>query len=279
MKKLAERAFLILKFQALTRILFARKIIHERLRPHRHKDALMVNIGGGLFFRPYWKILDYVSPYYSFPRYYIDFDVDLMTSARFPFADGTVDCFYSAHTLEHVPQEYCGNLIAEIHRCLRPGGVVRLNMPDYDKIRNAAAMRDGLYFRTTQTDGLSFEQAVVEQIASSMLSVTSSDQIRSDYETMSPEMFADHYCGRASRELQKQRGGDHINWFNFDKLGRLLKEAGFSEVYRSEPQGSRFAELRGEGGWLAHFRFFEINRMLGFDTTWPEKSLYVEAVK
>jgi hypothetical protein len=79
--------------------------------------------------------------------------------------------------------------------------------------------------------------------------------------------------------VQKDKAGYHINWFNYAKLERMLRQAGFGTVYRSAPQQSRFAELRGMGGWLATGDVLEITRMLGLDTTHPGISLYVEAVK
>jgi SAM-dependent methyltransferase len=279
MMPFAERLFLIAKFQVLTRVLLARKRILARLFPARENARLMVNIGGGLFFRPYWKVLDHVSPYYPFQRAYIDYDVDLMTGAPFPFADNSIDFFYSAHTLEHIPQENCPALLREIYRALKPGGAVRLNMPDYDRMRRAAAAGNHGYFIAAMGRNLTIEQAVVEQIATDMLDCATAEEIARDYAALSPEDFADRYTSRASRDVQKRKGGYHINWFNYDKLARLLREAGFSDVVRSEPQGSRFSELRGEGGYLTTGDAFELKRMLGLDTTYPDKSLYVEAVK
>jgi hypothetical protein len=41
----------------------------------------------------------------------------------------------------------------------------------------------------------------------------------------------------------------------------------------------KFAELSGKGGWLTIGNLFKIKRMLGLDTSLPNRSLYVEATK
>ena len=273
-----ERLKLVLKFKVLTTALYARKCLYAFLAG-RPGDGLMVNVGGGLFFRPHWQVLDHVSAYYPFARRFIDFDADLCSGTPFPFADGSVAFFYSAHTLEHIPQEHCPHVLAEMHRCLKPGGAVRLNMPDYDRMRRAVAQGEHDYFPGQTAKGLSLAEAVVEQIATERIGKVAPDVIRRDYHDLDAAAFAERYTGAASREVQKEMGGYHINWFNETKLAAMLRQAGFGEVYRSAPQESRFAELRGKGGVLAIGDVFEVQRMIGLDTTYPDKSLYMEAVK
>jgi SAM-dependent methyltransferase len=273
-----ERVKLVLKFKVLTAALYARKRLYALLAG-RPRDGLMVNVGGGLFFRPHWQVLDHVSAYYPFARRFIDHDADLCSDDPFPFADGAVAFFYSAHTLEHIPQEHCPHVLAEMHRCLKPGGAVRLNMPDYDRMREAVARGEGDYFPCKIAKDLSFEEAVVEQIATERIGKVAPDVIRRDYHSLDAAAFAEHYTGAASRAVQKEMGGYHINWFNEAKLAAMLRQAGFGEVYRSAPQESRFAELRGKGGMLAIGDVLEIQRMIGLDCTYPDKSLYMEAVK
>ncbi|MEO8114129.1 MAG: methyltransferase domain-containing protein [Phenylobacterium sp.] len=58
-------------------------------------------------------------------------DVMLMDAARpFPFADGTFDCIYTEHMIEHVSYEEGALMLRECHRVLRPGGVIRIVTPD-----------------------------------------------------------------------------------------------------------------------------------------------------
>lgn len=276
MKRVLERLYLIIRFKIVTRVLLWRKQIYSGLSGNR---PLMVNIGAGLFFRPHWQVMDHVSPFYPFSRQYINHDIDLFTDTPFPFEDGSVDFYYSAHTLEHIPQEFCGNLLSEVFRTLKPGGAVRLCMPDYDRIRAAADSGDEIYFKSQMARGMTMQQAVIEQIATECLDHEDPDAIAQDYDALGAEEFADKYCGLASREVQKEKAGYHINWFSYPKLATMLENAGFESVYRSGAQGSKFPELRGEGGMLASGNLFGTKRMLGIDTTHPEISLFVEAVK
>lgn len=47
-----------------------------------------------------------------------------------PFPDGSVDAVYSEHLFEHLPLEAARRLMAASVRVLRPGGVVRVAVPD-----------------------------------------------------------------------------------------------------------------------------------------------------
>jgi len=63
---------------------------------------------------------------------------------RLPFADGSAGVLYSSHFLEHVPTDRLPGLLAECHRILRPGGWLRLCLPDLAAhCRAYLEMRDG----------------------------------------------------------------------------------------------------------------------------------------
>lgn len=52
---------------------------------------------------------------------------------RLPISDGTVDVLYSSHMLEHLDPEEASVFLNEARRVLRPGGVIRLVVPDIQK--------------------------------------------------------------------------------------------------------------------------------------------------
>ena len=48
----------------------------------------------------------------------------------FPWPDGSAGAIYSSHTLEHLTREQGRRFLHECHRVLRPGGVIRIAVPD-----------------------------------------------------------------------------------------------------------------------------------------------------
>jgi len=54
-----------------------------------------------------------------------------------PFASASCTAVYAAHVLEHLVPAEARRLVAEIHRVLAPGGVVRLVVPDLEGIARA----------------------------------------------------------------------------------------------------------------------------------------------
>lgn len=53
---------------------------------------------------------------------------------RFPFAGETFDCIYSSHMLEHLSPRDASRMLCECRRVLKPGGVLRIAVPDLDRI-------------------------------------------------------------------------------------------------------------------------------------------------
>ena len=90
---------------------------------------ILVNIGCGAVFHPDWINLD-SAPVAPAVR---------ACDARggLPFADASVDVVYHAHMLEHLEAEDARKFLAECHRVLRPGGVVRVVVPDLEGIAQA----------------------------------------------------------------------------------------------------------------------------------------------
>lgn len=50
------------------------------------------------------------------------------------FRKDSVDLIYTSHCLEHVPHAKIDKVIKEWNRILKPGGKVRISVPDFDKI-------------------------------------------------------------------------------------------------------------------------------------------------
>lgn len=50
--------------------------------------------------------------------------------SHLPLPDGSVEVFYTCHTLEHMDQEDARNFLKEALRVLEPGGIIRIVVPD-----------------------------------------------------------------------------------------------------------------------------------------------------
>jgi predicted SAM-dependent methyltransferase len=61
-------------------------------------------------------------------------DVVADITARWPFEDASADFIYSEHVLEHFDIATARGIFSEIFRVLKPGGVVRIAMPDLDNL-------------------------------------------------------------------------------------------------------------------------------------------------
>ena len=51
-----------------------------------------------------------------------------------PFADGELDEIYAGHLIEHMGREVAGEFLRECYRCLKPGGILTVVVPDTREI-------------------------------------------------------------------------------------------------------------------------------------------------
>lgn len=86
----------------------------------------LLNFGCGGTFHPDWINLD-TSP--AAPEV-IAYDL----GRRFPFPDESFDAVYGSHVLEHFEPDIAKNLLNDCLRILKPGGVIRMVVPDLESI-------------------------------------------------------------------------------------------------------------------------------------------------
>ena len=228
------------------------------------KDYVMINIGGGKFKRKHWRVLDMASEHYNWKNEEFDYVIDLTKNVPFPFKDNSIKIFYSSHTFEHIPQEHCQHIFNEIFRCLKKKGTVRLTMPDFDKAYRAYKDNDKDFFKYPEFE---IHESFLDFFATYFLRKISSEELKNKFKNMSKKEFADYYTNKVPRDYQKINSGNHINWWNFDKIKLMLYKSGFRKIFLSKVQKSRCPEMRGRG------------RNIGFDSTFPYLSLFAEAEK
>jgi predicted SAM-dependent methyltransferase len=73
-------------------------------------------------------------------------DVSCDIRSGLPVDDDTFDYIVSIHALPMIPYPDVVPVLAELRRCLKPGGVLRLGLPDFDKGVRAYQARERDYF-------------------------------------------------------------------------------------------------------------------------------------
>ena len=243
------------------------------------------NIGAGSFYHPLWTNLDYVSDWYKDVQSHIK-HIDLMKLGPLPIETNSAEVLYTEHTIEHVKDEAVRNLTKEAYRCLKPGGYFRVTTgPDADTDWDALNRGDEDWFYWNKwyeqpgsyehiyyhpANSVPLEERWLHHVASqlapndispSKVKLNAVDIKRLMRET-GKEQLLDYLTNLC--EFQPERPGNHVSWWNADKIIRYLKAAGFTNVYRSAYEQSHCPILRDENY---------------FDRMHPQITVYVEAIK
>ena len=115
-----------------------------------------LNIGCGKFPRPGWINLD------NKVRAGVDCVADLR--GDLPFAGGSVDYAVAIHVLPHIRLDGMVQALRRIRRVLKPGGVLRLALPDLEKAIDAYRRGDRRYFAIPDAQWKSLGAKLVAQI-------------------------------------------------------------------------------------------------------------------
>lgn len=171
-----------------------------------HSGALRLNLGSGRQRIPGWIGIDVQQ-------------AELRANLRWglPFADGAARFVYAAHFLEHLRRAEATVLVAEIHRVLQEGGVLRLVVPDIGACMRAYARRDSAFFDRPAAPWPGAEQGRtrLEQILD--------------------------YAGAGADVTDL---GGHKSGYDFETIEALLRDAGFHLIERSGFNASQHPELR-----------------------------------
>ena len=124
---------------------------------------------------------------------------------RIPFADSSVWCIYSSHTFEHFTYEESRAVAQECHRVLRPGGVLRIVVPD--------------------------------------LGIMVRDYLADTADPRASHRFVSRLLLTASVRDIVHAGAHHRQMFDARSLVHMLREAGFSAPEVSTFGSSRIAEI------------------------------------
>ena len=250
------------------------------------------NVGAGSFSHPHWTNVDYFSDWYEKNEEYTQqgLQYNLLAIEPLPIDSNSAEIIYSSHTIEHITDEAAYNLFSESFRALKKGGVIRLTCPDIDLFYRAYVAKDydfyywKEWYKTPEQyervhlekplATASIEQLFLQKFASCRSTLYGYDSVIIEriedndlndiFSRLSYEKALDECISGCPIEIQKKFPGNHINWWNHNKLVKSLENAGFSNVYVTGHNQSTSSVMR--------------NSSL-FDSTHPRISLYVEAVK
>lgn len=129
-------------------------------------------------------------------------------AVRIPCTSGSVSAVYSSHMIEHLDRRGARTFLAEVRRILRPGGVVRVAVPDIARL-----VQD--YLATGDADGF---------IAATHMGLNRPADL----------------IARMKWVLVGPR--HHLWMYDGDSLAKLLHEAGFADVAIMPPGKTNIAD-------------------------------------
>lgn len=263
--KLVESAPRYLKSVVVELVRFLMlKLGFKLLRVNNYKNlrskGVYLNVGCGSYEIEGFISVDYLSEwYYSNKRFNrVHYD---MRNDNLPYADNSVDAIYCSHVIEHIETEHVEEFFKESYRSLKSGGVLRICCPDPEYL--FSNLKDNPEYFSWHSRYTSLDDALVcfvDEVATPKVGKHNFGLKKNWFEYSYDELLIQL---RSDLNFDERSPGNHINSWDFDRIFRLAKNAGFSSITKSRCQGSFKEELRGAD----------------MDLTHPEMSLYVDVKK
>lgn len=167
------------------------------------KKKIMLNVGCGTDYKKGWINIDNNS---DNNIEQLDLNWDLRNPL--PFADSSVDFVFNEHFIEHLTVDEAQVVIKDLMRVLKPGGVMRIAMPDLESVVN------------------NYMNVPLDE-----------DQVIKDYKLGFVKT-------RAEWMNMSFRWWGHMWLYDWEELKRRLHEAGYDDAKRCELRKSKYVELR-----------------------------------
>jgi len=248
------------------------------------------NIGAGKFYHPYWTNIDFYSVWYKKNNKTSLSGVhhDLMSLKELPIDSDSAELVYSSHTVEHITNAAAQKMFDESYRILKKGGILRVTTPNINLEYRAFKENDRNYYYwienyskksemeriniTKPMNQASIEQIFLYHFAGNVSTLhgdgakkrISDDELRKLFLEKSFEDALNYCTSKCDLKVQSKYPGNHINWWNPEKMTRMFEESGFENIFISG-YGQSFSPV--------------MRNVSFFDSTHPKISLYMEAIK
>ncbi len=252
------------------------------------KNRSFYNIGAGSFSHPAWTNIDYYSDWYKKNSDKIHIHHDLMSLTPLPIDTNSAEVIYSSHTIEHISDKAAQLFFNSAYKALKTKGCIRITAPDADLHLHALLNNDlsFYYMKDNYSSPQKMRQIHINKpmnkatigelflwyIAASVSPIhadskatnLTDSKLKKLFKELSPEKALNHITALCCQDTQKKYPGNHINWWNPDKVKKMLKKAGFKNIIHSGYGQSFCPVLRNTNH---------------FDSTHPKWSFYIEAFK
>ncbi len=131
-----------------------------------------------------------------------------------PYDDNTADYMYASHFFEHVKEEEAEKILRECHRVLRPGGVLRIVIPDLELLAKKYVAGDKAFFEKIKPG---------RHITGAFLDLLN------------------FYPSKLSRRVIS--GQHHLWMHDFSSLSALLQKVGFGKIERKQFRETKIPDI------------------------------------
>lgn len=162
---------------------------------------------------------------------------------KLPFKDKTVNYFYTSHLIEHFSKYEATDMLKECLRALKPGGYIRVVVPDLELLARKYVERDHNFFIDNSPE-------------------------RNSQDTCLADLFLMYFYPKKNREpissflgkLYDKSTRWHMWHYDFESLSLMLKDCGFVDIKRRKYREGKVPDIE-------------------FLDRFPNESLFVEAMK
>ena len=215
---------------------------------------------GCAFKHPLWTHVDVDRKWNGVREYNPATDIahDPYSLKPYPIESDTAELVHSRFAVEHIPNNAAQLMFNEIHRILKKGGIARFTCPHTDLAFRAYKNNDRNYFfwlnNHAHFKNASMEQIFVDHVASSASTLhkdgsqhrITDEEFQTVIKSMPYEQAMDYITSKCDLDFQLTNRRNHLNWWNFKKFEKMLSEAGFNEIYLSQPYQSFSPVMRNE---------------------------------